>query len=133
MMLLISSALALRLLPPLVQRALDQYVTEINSYPVQYQRKKATPSGTSRDMIYFDCQRWGGYECLQTFGTQLDNIHGLLADVEQTINKDWILAELLELCERVAGQKGIDSFQINWGNVWDIFQQMIHGVKLGLE
>ncbi|EIW68671.1 hypothetical protein TREMEDRAFT_22270, partial [Tremella mesenterica DSM 1558] len=55
------------IIPPLVQKYLDDFVKIFNSYPVWYQKEKANPSGASRNEIYFNPTRWGGRDCLQHF------------------------------------------------------------------
>ncbi|RXK34852.1 hypothetical protein M231_07889, partial [Tremella mesenterica] len=85
------------IVPPVVQQCLDDFAKVFNSYPVQYQKEKANPSGASRNEIYFNPTRWGGRNCLQNF-PEISVIEDFQAQVRARAQLAWVSEEVHNIC-----------------------------------
>ncbi|EIW73067.1 hypothetical protein TREMEDRAFT_59229 [Tremella mesenterica DSM 1558] len=111
------------LVPPVVQRLLDQFLVIFNSYPVRYQKEKVNPSGASRNDIYFNPQRWGGRDCLQHF-PELSLIEDFQRHVQDHAQLKWVSEQIHQICLEIAICLGHAYPPSNWEAAWAMFKDI---------
>ncbi|EIW72667.1 hypothetical protein TREMEDRAFT_58836 [Tremella mesenterica DSM 1558] len=116
------------IVPPVVQQCLDDFAKVFNSYPVQYQKEKANPSGASRNEIYFNPTRWGGRNCLQNF-PEISVIEDFQAQVRARAQLAWVSEEVHNICMGIVERSGLVYPPTNWEAAWFLFREVEVGAR----
>lgn len=119
------SAVFLHLWVPLVQRIMDEYVAEKNSYCTRSNKKSALPTGVPPDVAYHLATDYGGTEGLIPVPAEV--VQRLLDDVYPDRDQLFMVSppRFHTLIEELVMQTGWSGVEIDMANVWDLYAELL--------
>jgi hypothetical protein len=108
--------------PKLLQKVTNEFMESQNAFRSRKDRKKAGPSGISRNIAYSLPHTWGGRNCL------LPVDRNIIRQIKEEMGGDDILSfvdhDFAAQAEIAYNSLGVAD--LNFNNVWDIFSKMLN-------
>ncbi|TFK58765.1 hypothetical protein BDN72DRAFT_966259 [Pluteus cervinus] len=107
--------------PRLIQQELDTFRDHANNHTVRLDRHKALPSGTSPNIAYSLCHKWGGENCLKPVDVAV--VKRLMDEVGGDGLIQFVTPEYAEKAQAI--YDALDIQNITFENVWGVFSRML--------